>query len=58
MFVQGHLNGRPRQHIELVVGGEGPVHEVGVQVVQAQRPQRLLARLSHARVVLVMQLQA
>ena len=48
--VKAHLNGRPFNGVELVVCGDGPVHEVGVQVVHPQLLQRLPGRpLAHAR---------
>lgn len=55
--VKVHLNGRPFNGVELVVCGDGPVHEVGVQVVHPQLLQRFLAGLSHTRVALVVQLR-
>ena len=55
--VKAHFDGRPFNGVELVVCGDGPVHEVGVQVVHPQLLQRLLAGLSHTRVALVVQLR-
>ena len=55
--VKAHLNGRPFNGVELIIRRDGPVHEVGVQVVHPQLLQRCLAGLSHARMALVVQLR-
>ena len=54
--VKAHFNGRPLNGIELVICGDRPVHQVGVQVLHSQLLQRLLAGLPHTRMAPVVQL--